>query len=89
MDEVYYETTLQVKLARNEDSRKILELLVEARTPDLCVFNENAYGTVLTSFLDTFHRSGAANLASLAEKNAEKFAKVYDKIVTAYDGLPL
>ena len=78
-----------VRKATEKDIPKILELLVEARTPDLCVFNENAYGTVLTSFLDTFHRSGAANLASLAEKNAEKFAKVYDKIVTAYDGLPL
>ena len=87
IDEVYYDTTLQVKLARDDATKRILEIIVKGKIADLCVLNENAWGNVLTSFLNTFHKSGAAELASLAEKNAEKFQKIADKIVEEYEGL--
>ncbi|MCR5264405.1 MAG: hypothetical protein K6D94_11050 [Clostridiales bacterium] len=87
MNEVYYETTLQIKLARDDASQKILEIIVNSKTPDLAVFNENAWGNIITDFLNSFHKNGASQLASLAEKNAEKFQKIAEKIVGEYEAL--
>lgn len=82
IDKVYYEITLQDKLARDEYSSKMLDIIVNARTVDIAVLNENAWGNVVSAFLNSFEAKGSSNLASLEEKYGKasrKFATELSK----------
>ena len=87
INDVYYEITLQDKLARDEYSSQMLDIIVNARTVDIAVLNENAWGNVVSAFMSSFESKGASNLASLEEKYRKSFEKIRDGIVEAYEGL--
>jgi len=84
---VYYDVTLKDKLSHDETTPKMLDLIIESRTIDLGVIYEFALGNSISSVLASIKKSGAENLASLAEKNAKSFQKNYEKIVDAYAGI--
>ncbi|MBQ7982102.1 MAG: hypothetical protein IJ302_00920, partial [Clostridia bacterium] len=75
------------KLARDEYSSQMLDIIVNARTVDIAVLNENAWGNVVSAFMSSFESKGASNLASLEEKYRKSFEKIRDGIVEAYEGL--
>jgi len=83
----YYDVTLKDKLSHDETTPKMLDLIIESRTIDLGVIYEFALGNSISSVLASIKKSGAENLASLAEKNAKSFQKNYEKIVDAYAGI--
>ena len=87
IDEVYYELTLQDKLARDEDSVRMLDMITEARVVDIAVLNESAWGDVIWAFLNSFEKNGSAQLASLTEKHQKAFEKIRNDIVEAYESL--
>ena len=87
IDEVYYELTLQDKLARDENSVRMLDMITEARVVDIAVLNESAWGDVIWAFLNSFEKNGSAQLASLTEKHQKAFEKIRNDIVEAYESL--
>lgn len=87
IDKVYYELTLQDKLARDENSIRMLDIITEARVVDIAVLNESAWDNVIWAFLNSFEKNGASQLASLTEKHQKAFEKIRNDIVEAYESL--
>ena len=77
----YYEITLKDKMARDETTPQMLDIIVGSKTVDLGVINEFAWGTVISSFLTSIRKSGAEQLASLYEKNVSKFDSMLEKMM--------
>ena len=88
LKDAYYETMLKGKLAREEQSVQMLDIITENIVVDYGVINENTWGNVISSWLSSMHTQGAGGLSSLAVQNAEKFDALYTKIVTAYESQP-
>ncbi len=87
IDDVYYQLTLQDKLARDEDSVRMLDIITDARVVDIAVLNESAWGEVIWAFLNSFEQNGSAQLASLTEKHQKTFEKIRNDIVEAYESM--
>lgn len=84
--DAYYDTTLKGKIARDQDTTEMLDILTGNRTFDY----STCYGSwnVYTSYLSSVQASGAENLASLYSKNSKSFAKIVQRVIDAYAGIP-
>ncbi len=67
----YYDTTLKGKIARDEDTTEMLDLLTANRTFDYAT----CYGSwqVYNQYLSSVQKNGAEQLASMTEKIQDKF----------------
>lgn len=67
----YYDTTLKGKIARDEDTTEMLDLLTANRTFDYAT----CYGSwqVYNQYLLSVQKNGAEQLASMTEKIQDKF----------------
>lgn len=83
----YYDITLKDKLAHDENTPLMLDVIVDSKRVDLGVIYEFTLGDVISSVLNTIRKSGAGELASRAEKNAKKFESVYTKLLDQYAAL--
>ena len=88
LKDAYYETMLKGKLARDEQSVDMLDIITGTIVVDYGVMNENTWGDVISSWLTSIQDHGAENLASLAASNTEKFDALYSEILAAYESQP-
>ena len=87
MREVYFETMLKQKAARDEETAKMLDILVSTKCIDVGVLNENSWGSVISSYFNTLHDKGVGQLASAVASNIKMFNKFTEKIEKTYEGL--
>lgn len=85
---VYYDTILKSKLARDEESVKMIDIIVENQTLDIGVINEIAYGDIISGYFFSIRDHGTEQLSSVAAKDQEKFTAKVAQIEAAYDKLP-
>ena len=80
--DAYYETTLKGKIARDQDTTEMLDILTGTRTFDY----STCYGSwnVYNSFLSHIQAKGGADLASFAAKQEKMFTKLVQKTIDAY-----
>ena len=88
LKDAYYETMLKGKLARDEESVRMLDVITGNIVVDYGVMNEIAWGTVISGWLNSMEKSGAENLASVAASNRKIFDKTYQKMLDAFAKLP-
>ena len=84
--DAYYDTTLKGKIARDQDTTEMLDILTGHRTFDYAT----CYGSwnVYTNYLASVQASGAENLVSLYEKISKAFTKQVEKAIEAYGNIP-
>ena len=87
MREVYFETMLKQKAARDEETAKMLDILVSTKCIDVGVLNENSWGSVISSYFNTLHDKGVGQLASAVASNIKMFNKFTEKIEKTSEGL--
>ena len=85
--EVYFETMLKLKAARDEDTAEMLDILVSNKCIDVGVLNEVAWGSVISSYFNTLHEKGVGALASTVASNRKMFEKNVEKIEKKYEEL--
>ena len=85
--EVYFETMLKLKAARDEDTAEMLDILVSNKCIDVSVLNEVAWGSVISSYFNTLHEKGVGALASTVASNRKMFEKNVEKIEKKYEEL--
>lgn len=85
---VYYDTILKSKLARDKESVKMLDIIVENQTLDIGVINEVAYGDIISGYFFSIRDHGTEQLASVAAKDQEKFTAKVAQLEAAYEKLP-
>lgn len=80
--DAYYETTLKGKIARDQDTTEMLDILTGTRTFDYA----SCYGSwnVYSSFLAHIEKNGGTDLASFAAKQQKLFSKNVEKTISAY-----
>lgn len=85
LTDAYYETTLKGKIARDQDTTEMLDLLTAVRIFDYatCYGSWNVYNSYLTSV----RANGAEELSSVAAKMQKTFAKQQQKAFDALAGL--
>lgn len=83
----YYDVTLKDKLAHDENTPQMLDIIIDSKRVDLGVIYEVTLGDVITSVLHSIQKNGAGELASLAKKNQTKFESAYEKILEQYASL--
>ncbi|MCL1792974.1 MAG: extracellular solute-binding protein [Oscillospiraceae bacterium] len=76
----YYESALKTKYSRDADTAEMLDLIFDTRVYDLG--DTIWYNPIRIDYTDVFAK-GDNSFASATEKNAEKYAKVIDKAVSA------
>lgn len=86
--EVYYNTVLKSKLARDEESVKMLDIIVANQTLDIGVINEIAYGDIISGYFFSIRDHGTEQLSSVAAKDQERFTAKVAQIESAYEKLP-
>ena len=86
--DVYYNTILKSKLARDEESVKMLDIIVANQTLDIGVINEIAYGDIISGYFFSIRDHGTEQLSSIAAKDQEKFTAKVAQIEAAYEKLP-
>ena len=87
IQEVYIETILKKKAARDEETARMLDILINTKCIDVGVLNENSWSTVISSYFNTLHDQGPGQLASAVAANKTLFEKMTDKIEQAYEKL--
>jgi len=85
--EVYFDTMLKVKAARDEDTAEMLDILVSNKCIDVGVLNENAWGSVISSYFNVLHEKGIGELSSTVASNRKMFSKNVEKIEQKYEEL--
>jgi len=88
LKDAYYETLLKGKLARDETSLTMLDIITTSFIVDYGVMNENTWGTVISSWMDTMTSTGPSGLAALHASNLKMFDKIYGKILSSYEQNP-
>lgn len=76
----YYESALKTKYSRDADTAEMLDLIFDTRVYDLG--DTIWYNPIRIDYTNVFAK-GDNSFASATDKNAEKYAKVIDKSVTA------
>ncbi len=81
LTEAYYDTTLKGKIARDEDTTEMLDILTANRTFDY----STCYGSwdVYNSYLSSVQKSGAEQLVSMTQSLQEKFDKKSSESIEA------
>ena len=69
--EVYYETMLKKKAARDEETVEMLDIILAGKSVDVGVLNENAWGTVISGYFNSIRASGTEQLASVTASNTK------------------
>lgn len=82
--EVYYETMLKKKAARDEETVEMLDIILAGKSVDAGVLNENAWGTVISGYFNSIRASGADQLASVTVANIKQFGKMVEKSEAKY-----
>ena len=82
--EVYYETMLKKKAARDEETVEMLDIILAGKSVEVGVLNENAWGTVSSGYFNSIRALGAEKLASVTAVNAKQFNKMVEKIEQKY-----
>ena len=82
LTDAYYDTTLKGKIARDEDTVEMLDILTANRVFDYstCYSNWDVY----TKYRTSIQKNGAAELASLQAKLIESFNKNAEATIEAY-----
>lgn len=80
--DAYYDTTLKGKIARDQDTTEMLDILTGTRTFDY----STCYGSwgVYNNYLASVQESGASNLSSLYSKTSKSFNKLVEKTIETY-----
>ena len=85
--EVYFETLLKHKAARDEETAEMLDIIVNAKCIDVGTMNETAWGAVTTPYFKSIHTHGTEKLASTAASTKKAFDTAVAKLEDTYAGL--
>jgi len=88
LKDAYFETVLKGKMARDEESVQMLDIITTTFIVDYGVMNENTWADIISGWMSTMQSRGPEGLAALYAANQEKFNKLYTKILNAYEKLP-
>jgi len=80
--DAYYNTTLKGKIARDEDTTEMLDILVNNRTFEYSILYQN-WG-VWGSYLPYVEKNGSEDLASMAQSIQKVFDRSVQKTIEAY-----
>jgi len=87
MREVYYETVLKTKLARDQETAEMLDIIFDNICVDVGVLNETAWGSVITNYFNSIRKYGAEQLASVAASAQKEFETRLSTIEEKYTEL--
>lgn len=76
--------SMKKNAARDEETVEMLDNIVAGKCVDIGVLNENAWGSVISDYFNSFLNSGADNLTSVTAKNKKVFDKMVERIEQKY-----
>lgn len=81
--DAYYEINMKEKFSRDEDTREMLDMIIDNLRFDFTFVNEAATGSIVMYFFDQISNKNA-NVASTYEKRQKAFQKQLEKLFETY-----